>query len=189
MFAVVTFFFGLFGLGILQKDSIKCWFHRCASLPSNELNFKNKNKNTSKNANAANEMSLLLLGYGISPKYFNNYDMKGNYTGTLFHKQLFCDEKRKESLATPIINKIGHVEVMESIETTFDLLSSDAFDNFQIRKTIFKDRQFTHFLPLYINKKHGKLCLKSIESYTMKLFKEVTFCLLFLFLWWIVIFD
>ena len=55
--------------------------------------------------------------------------------------------------------------MIASIETTFDLLSSDAFLKFNIHKSVFNDRQFTHFIPLYLNEKHGKESMKKMDKF------------------------
>ena len=84
---------------------------------------------------------MLCLGYGVIPKS----DFTNNNPTTLYNQLFGSDTIRRE---------IGHYEMIQSIDVTFDLLSSDAFDNFNIRKTVFNDRNFEHFLPLYSNDKY-----------------------------------
>jgi len=49
--------------------------------------------------------------------------------------------------------------VLQQLHPTFDLLSAEAFYKHQCRTTVYKDCTFDSFLPLFINREHGKRAL------------------------------
>ena len=101
---------------------------------------------------------MLCLGVGVNPIYFDTT------TTTTLEGQIF---------GSPYLSdKIGHLKMIKSIDTTFDLLSSDAFVKFGIRNTVFNDCKFTHFIPLYINEKHGEKAVKKMDKFVLKLWNK-----------------
>ena len=107
---------------------------------------------------------MLCLGYGITPRYFQNkskYGTRNTIANPTLRDQLFGSQN--------IANKIGHLEMISSIDTTFDLLSIDAFVNFNIRRNMFNDGKFTHFIPLYLHKKHGQKAMKQMDKFVLQI--------------------
>ena len=101
-------------------------------------------------------MKMLCLGLGVNPVYFD--------TPTTLEGQIF---------GSPYLSdRIRHFKMIKSIDTTFDLLSSDAIVKFDIRNTIFNDCKFTHFIPLFINEKHGKQAMKKMDKFVLKLWNK-----------------
>ena len=150
------------------RNGIQCWFHRTSQIAVNENN---------------SETILLCLGYGVTPRFFQNQNImshgsndecKSNEKKTTLANQIFGIEKNESqrNYFNSIRAAIGNYEMISCIDTTFDLLSSDAFETFGIRKNVFNDRKFTHFMPLYLSKSHGKISAKLIEKYVLQLFDK-----------------
>ena len=99
---------------------------------------------------------MLCLGLGVNPVYFN--------TPTTLEGQIFGSPH--------LSDRIGNLQMIKSINTTFDLLSSDAFVKFGIRNTVFNDCKFTHFIPLFINEKHGKQAMEKMDEFVLKLWNK-----------------
>ena len=95
-----------------QNDSIKCWFRRSLTLPTKELKYKTAGKNEY----GKDDMYMLCL------RCFEDESKSTTLRGQVFGNDLICDQ-------------IGHLSMIPSINATFDLLSSDTFVNFDIRKT------------------------------------------------------
>ena len=62
--------------------------------------------------------------------------------------------------------------LVQSTDTTFDLLSMEAFEKHKIRSTAFNDHKFTHSMPLWIENEHGELCMKKLPEFTKRLFSN-----------------
>ena len=54
--------------------------------------------------------------------------------------------------------------MIKCINLTFDLLSSDAFEKFNVCNTASNDCKFTHFIPLFLNEKHGEKAMKKMDN-------------------------
>ena len=144
---------------IIQKNSIKCWFYHSPN------HF---------------DGHRLCLGLGVKPKFFttidNGYDSIGNVTNFQIHLRRQFERLCKifpqeyESYFTKLISSIGDRRLLNSLDTSFDLLSSEAFEKHGIRNSVFNDYSFTHFIPLWIENKHGELCMKKLPEYIRRIF-------------------
>eukprot|EP01084_Bolivina_argentea_P254615 428081_1 len=135
----------------IQMHRFSCWYHRIdlrsAKLLSNQKNSNKYVINKKKKINILdgydmNVLNKFVLGYGIEPKFYGNVDRN---------------------------NKLNFNR-LQSCETTFDLLSYDAFDNWDVRTTVWKEKTFSHYIPIYINKKHGEKSLKILEKCCVAIF-------------------
>ena len=136
---------------IIQKDSIKCWFYHS----SNHF-----------------DGHRLCLGLGITPKFFSGNSNFQTRLRDQFEQFSQIFPQKYESYFEKLISSIGDYPLLQSIDTTFDLLSMEAFEKHKIRSTVFNNCKFTHFMPLWIENKHGELCMEKLEEYTKRLFSN-----------------
>eukprot|EP01084_Bolivina_argentea_P254618 428087_1 len=135
----------------IQMDKYRCWYHRI------DLSCMHEEDNKD-----------LILGYGITPKIYGQ--------DSIFK----CGFKKREVKYTDdefecIEKEIVRFPMLQTVSTTFDLLSKNAFEQFGVRYTLWKDMSFTHWIPIYIVKQHGEKSLILFEKICMKIFGKREF--------------
>eukprot|EP01084_Bolivina_argentea_P153481 267613_1 len=154
----------------LEMNKYSCWFHRIDLRYSALSRVRSKNQRVEEQDLIANN---LILGYGITPQwlagctnfksFFSEFQTKNDSIKIAKKRFSLVNVSRDPHLRFPILKKT---------ETTFDLFSSDAFSNCNVRVTPRKDKRFTHFIPMYISgTHHGKRALDLEKSFTLSVYQ------------------
>lgn len=142
------------------------------SSSSNDKNSNNNSNNIGCNASSFENASMLenmILGYGFTPQFYKSDRLPQNP----YFIDCLKDVKFKYGASSDIKNNLKFYRLF-SCDVTSDLLSYDAFLTHSVRNTVWKETNFTHFLPIYINNKHGKKSMKLFEKICLQLFQSAS---------------
>ena len=143
---------------IIQKNRVQCWFY---GSPNHFDGHR------------------LCLGVVVKPPFNDDNCILKDEAHALCLSDEFKSlrkvfSKDYESYFEQLIESIGQYPVLKSIDTTFDLLSSNAFRKHNCRNLLFGGfhnfNDFSRFIPLWIDNNHGKLCRKHLSQCIRKLF-------------------
>ena len=165
---------------IFELQRFGCWYHRIdlnysqKVLDQIEINddnddFKACGINVNSGSNPENfedtqVLKNMVLGYGITPIFYPSLS-KTPYFSDYLHDITLDDHKEMDNANLKFIR-------LKDCEVTFDLLSYNAFDKHKIRRTVWKEKSFTHFLPIYINGKHAAKSMKLFEKKCLNIFQK-----------------
>eukprot|EP01080_Neovahlkampfia_damariscottae_P003166 gene3166-5482_t len=88
-----------------------------------------------------------------------------------FHSKVTFEE---DILGYGISIQKSNVGIIKFVKSPLDLISKTAFDEDGIRKGVWRE-SFEYFLPLYINKEHGKKSMIECEQRIQKIFGKSSF--------------
>eukprot|EP01084_Bolivina_argentea_P035607 66029_1 len=188
---------------ILQIHRFGCWYHRVDLSFHGELNkirgkFHGWNDvamlNFKTKTNESNRVCYnLILGYGIIPQFYDGSSSFGSHihrddlkamkqaqralqSGKLIKSQKEGESKRRRNDDE---EKVGYSRdplsfpLLKEVKATFDLLSSDAYLNHNIHTTPWNDQSFHHWIPIYVNEKHGEIALnETLEDHVLHVFSK-----------------